>query len=86
VDFECVEEMITNNSSLLDAIAEFEGHQRRATDARIEQIRLKKAGCSASEARDLIGYEIAKARDWELEEGDDHADWLLAEAARLGPH
>jgi len=85
VNFESVEEMIANNSSLLVAIAEFEGHQRRATDARIRQIRLKKAGCTASEARDLIGYEIAKARNWELEEGDDHADWLLAEAARLGP-
>lgn len=86
VNFESVEELITNNSSLLEAIAEFEDHQRRATDARIKQIRLRKAGCTASEARDLIGYEIAKARDWELEEGDDHADWLLAEAARLGPN
>ena len=84
VNFESIEEMINKNSSLLDAIAEFEDHQRRATDARIKQIRLKKAGCSALEARDLIGYEIAKARNWELEEGDDHADWLLAEAARLG--
>ncbi len=86
VDFRSVEEMITNNSSLLDAIAEFEDHVRRATDARVNQIRLRKAGYTASEARDLIGYEIAKARDWELEEGDDHADRLLAEAARLGPN
>lgn len=86
VNFESVEELITNNSSLLEAIAEFEDHQRRAADARIKQIKLRKAGCTASEARDLIGYEIAKARDWELEEGDDHADWLLAEAARLGPN
>ncbi|WP_170481395.1 hypothetical protein [Ruegeria arenilitoris] len=86
VNFECVEEMIIKNSSLLDAIAEFEDHQRRAADTRIKQIRLKKAGCTASEARDLIGYEIAKARDWELEEGDDHVDWLLAEAVRLGPN
>jgi hypothetical protein len=83
VNFESVEEMINKNSSLLDAIAQFEDHQRRATDARIKQIRLKKAGCSDSEARDLIGYEIAKVRDWELEEGDNHADWLIAEAARL---
>ncbi|UWQ38460.1 hypothetical protein K3552_05475 [Leisingera aquaemixtae] len=84
VNFENVEEMITKNSPLLDAIAEFENHQRRATDAHIKQIRLTEAGCSATEARDLIGYEIAKARDWEIEDGDDHADWLLAEAARLG--
>ena len=86
VNFESVEEMINKNSSLLDAIAEFEDHKRRATDARIKQIRLMKAGRSASEARDLIGYEIAKVRNWELDDGDDHADWLLAEAARLGPN
>jgi hypothetical protein len=34
-------------------------------------------------AREIVGYEIAKAKGWELQEGDDHADWLLAEARRV---
>ncbi len=83
VDFTRAEEMIAENSTLLDAIAEFEDHQRHVADIRIEHMKWKVAGCSESEARDLMGYEIAKTRDWELDEGDAHADWLLDETTRL---
>jgi len=36
-----------------------------------------------SKARDIIGYELAKAHSWDLDEVDAHAHWLLAEANRL---
>jgi hypothetical protein len=35
------------------------------------------------QARDIIGYEYAKANDIDLEEGDEYVDWLLDEAVRL---
>lgn len=85
VDFERAEELVAKNSTLLDAISEFEEHQRRAIDLQIEILRLKMTGRSETKARDLIGFEIAKARDWEPEEGDEHADWLLEEATRFDP-
>ncbi|WP_377513303.1 hypothetical protein [Octadecabacter sp. R77987] len=86
VDFERVKEMVAENASLSNAISEFEEHKRRAIDIRIEVLRLKMTGRSEIEARDFIGFEIAKTRDWELEEGDEHTDWLLEEAARFGPN
>lgn len=86
VDFEQAEKMIAENASLLNAINEFEAHKRRATGIWIEFLRLKMAGYSEAEARGLIGFEIAKTQYWEPEEGDDHADWLLEEAARFGPN
>ena len=83
VDFTRAEEMIIEKSAFLDAITEFEEHQRQITDARGEYLNWKKAGCSDAGARDFVGYRLAKERDWDLEEGDAHADWLLEEAARL---
>lgn len=35
------------------------------------------------QARDVVSYEYARSNDIDLEEGDEHADWLLDEAARL---
>lgn len=84
VDFTRAEEIVTENSALLHAIAEFEAHQCLTTGIRIEHMKLIKADFSDAQARDQIGYELAKARDWDLDEGVDLANWLLEEAARLG--
>jgi hypothetical protein len=43
---------------------------------------MKLMGWSWSKARDVVGYELAKAHGWELDEGDVHGDWLLREARR----
>tara|TARA_R110002073_G_scaffold26476_1_gene86760 strand:- start:7857 stop:9362 length:1506 start_codon:yes stop_codon:yes gene_type:complete len=83
VDFQRVEEMIAERSALLDAIAEFETHQRLATATWIEHLKLTKSGLSDAQARDLIGFELAKARDWDPDGGSDFADWLLEEGERL---
>jgi hypothetical protein len=40
-------------------------------------------GGSRSKARELLGFEFAKANDLEIEEGDEQIDWLLEEAGRL---
>lgn len=83
VDFQRVEEMIAEGSALLDAIAEFEIHQRLATATWTEHLKLTKSGLSDAQARDLIGFELAKTRDWDLDDGADFADWLLEEGERL---
>ena len=41
------------------------------------------AGLSNAKAREQIGYELAKVRDCDLDEGAGHAGWLLYEATRL---
>lgn len=85
VDFKHAEEIVAEKSALLDAILEFEAHQSLATSIWTEHLKLSKSGLSAAQARDLIGFELAKARGWDLEYGGDFADWLLDEAIRLSP-
>jgi hypothetical protein len=43
---------------------------------------LMEIGYSKQKARDLLGYEYAKANDIDLDKGDAHIDWLLDEAER----
>ncbi|MBU6462679.1 MAG: hypothetical protein KGL35_10440 [Bradyrhizobium sp.] len=43
---------------------------------------LMEIGYSKQKARDLLGYEYAKANDIDLDEGDAQIDWLLDEAER----
>lgn len=83
IDFQRVEEMIVERSAFLDAIDEFEAHQRLATATWIEYLKLTKSGRSDAQAREMIGFELAKARDWDLDDGEDFVDWLLDEAKRL---
>ncbi|MCF6445684.1 hypothetical protein [Nereida sp. MMG025] len=83
IDSERVEEMIVDRSAFLDAIDEFEAHQRLVTATWIEYLKLTKSGLSDAQARDLIGFELAKARDWDVDDGEDFVDWLLDEAERL---
>lgn len=84
IDFERATTIAVANAVLMEAIADFHDHQTRALEALADLKYLMKAtDCSTSKARDIIGYEIAKARGWEIHEGDDHAEWLLAEARRL---
>ena len=40
-------------------------------------------GIPRSKARDILGYEFAKAHDLDLEEGDAQIDWLIDEGLRL---
>lgn len=83
VDITRAEEIVAEKEALLDAIAEFEAHQRLTTKIWIEHKKLLKVGLSDAQARDQIGYELVKMRDWDFEEGIDLVDWLLEEAARL---
>lgn len=83
VDITRAKEIVAKNVALLDAIVEFEAHKRLTTKIWIEHMKLLKGGLSDAQARDQIGYELVKVRDWDFEEGIDLVDWLLEEAARL---
>ncbi|MFG1307276.1 hypothetical protein V5F34_24440 [Xanthobacter autotrophicus] len=84
IDFERATTIAIANAALIEAITDFYEHRARAFEAIADLKYLMEAmNCSASKARDIIGYEIAKAKGWELHEGDDHAEWLLAEGQRL---
>ena len=84
IDFERAAALAVANAPLMEAIDDFQDHRTRAVEALADLKHMKKLmGWSSSKAREIIGYEIAKAKGWELQEGDDHAVWLLAEAHRL---
>jgi len=72
------------NQPLIDAISEYYEHRRTAdeTDRELRSL-MENADISRSKARDILGYEFAKAHDLDLEEGDAHIDWLIEEARRL---
>ena len=72
------------NQPLIDAICEYHSHRQEAEEIARELRFLEKTnGCSNSKAREVLGYEFAKAHDLEVEEGDAHIDWLIEEAHRL---
>jgi hypothetical protein len=84
IDFERATAIAVANAPLMEAIDDFTDHRTLAFEALADVKQMTKSmGWSSQKARDIIGYEIAKAKGWELQEGDDHADWLLAEARRL---
>lgn len=84
IDFERATAVAISNASLLEAIDDFEDHRTRAFEVLADyKGMIKLMSWSGAKAREIIGYEFAKAKGWELEEGDDHAEWLLAEARRL---
>lgn len=72
------------NRRLVDAISEYHDHCKLADDTYREIRHLAKLqGWSRSKARELLSSEFAKAHDLEIDEGEEHVDWLLEEAARL---
>ncbi len=44
---------------------------------------MKLPSWSKQEAIDYLGFTIAKENDWDFDEGDAHAVWLIAEGARI---
>jgi hypothetical protein len=72
------------NKPLIEAVEDYREHRSRALEALADVKRLMKLmEWPWHQARDVVGYEYAKSNDIYLEEGDEHADWLLDEAARL---
>ncbi|UFW92025.1 hypothetical protein BjapCC829_49705 (plasmid) [Bradyrhizobium barranii] len=83
VDFEQATAMAIANAPLREAIEAYEDHRSRAIEVLADvKSTMKLMGWSWSKARDIVGYELAKAHGWELDEGDIHADWLLRETRR----
>jgi hypothetical protein len=82
VDWEHAIMLALGNRSLIDAIDDYYGHRTNAYDTVREIKELIEMGYSRQKARDILGYEHAKANDIDLEEGDAHIDWLLDEAER----
>lgn len=83
VDFDQATAMAIANAPLREAIEDYEDHRSRAIEVWADvKGTMKLMGWSWSKARDIVGYELAKAYGWELDEGDAHADWLLREAHR----
>jgi len=79
--------MAIANNPLLDAINDFENHRMRAVGALTDVKRtIELMGWSWEKARNILGYELAKENDWDLDEGDAYADWLLEEAKRFLNH
>lgn len=68
----------------MEAIDDFEDHRTRAFEilADLKHI-VEVMGYSSGKAREIVGCEIAKSKGWELMEGDDYVEWLLAEARRF---
>lgn len=84
IDFERAAALAVGNAPLMEAIADFEDHRTRAFEVLADLKHMMKViGWTSRKAQEIVGYEIAKAKGWELEEGDDHAEWLLAEGRRL---
>ncbi|MEZ0213170.1 MAG: hypothetical protein ACAH27_09515 [Xanthobacteraceae bacterium] len=84
IDFERATALAVANAPLMEAIDDFEDHRARALEVLTDLKHMMKVmGWPSWKAREIVGYEIAKAKGWELQEGDDHADWLLAEARRV---
>lgn len=82
VDWESAIMLALGNRALIDAIDDYDEHRTNAYDTSRELKELMKLGVSKQKARDVIGYEHAKANNIELDEGDAHIDWLLDEAER----
>lgn len=84
IDFERATAIAAANAPLIEAINDFQDHRARAFEALADLKNMMNVmGWSSEKALEIIGYEIAKAKGWELEEGDAHAVWLLSEARRL---
>jgi hypothetical protein len=72
------------NQSLIDAISGYRDHRQTAEETEKELRSLMAIpGIPRSKARDILGYEFAKAHDLDLEEGDAQIDWLIDEGLRL---
>ncbi|WP_342738823.1 hypothetical protein [Bradyrhizobium sp. B117] len=82
VDWENAIMLALGNRSLVDAIDDYFEHRTHAHDIFREMKELMEMGYSKQKARDLLGYEYAKANDIDLDEGDAQIDWLLDEAER----
>ncbi|WP_271612698.1 hypothetical protein [Bradyrhizobium sp. CCBAU 21362] len=82
VDWENAIMLALGNRPLIDAIDDYYEHRANAFDAAREVKELMEIGWPKQKARDLLGYEYAKANDIDLDEGDAHIDWLLDEAER----
>jgi len=84
IDFERATALAVANAPLMEALDDFHDHRTRAVEALADlKHMMNLMGWSSSKAREIVGYEIAKAKGWELQEGDDHAGWLPAEGRRL---
>lgn len=82
VDWENAIMLALGNRSLIDAIEDYFEHRTNAYDIVREVKELTEMGSSKQKARNILGYECAKANDIDLDEGDAHIDWLLDEAER----
>jgi hypothetical protein len=84
IDFDHAITIAIGNKPLIEAVEDYREHRSRALDALAEVRRLMKLmEWPWHQARDVVGYEYAKSNDIDPEESDEHADWLLDEAARL---
>lgn len=84
IDFETATDMAIANAPLIEAIEDYENHCSRVIEAFAAVKRMMEAmSWPWSKARDCIGYELAKANGWELDDGAAHANWLLKEAQRI---
>lgn len=82
VDWESAIMLALSNRPLIDAIDDYHEHRRSAYDTLREMREFVELGYSKPKARDILGYEFAKANDLDVEEGAAHVDWLLDEAER----
>jgi hypothetical protein len=84
IDFDQAITTAIGNKPLIEGVEDYREHRSRALEALTEVKRMMKLmAWTWYKARDIIGYEYAKANDIDLEEGDEHADWLLDEASRI---
>jgi hypothetical protein len=84
IDYDLAISMAIANAPLLEAIDDYSDHRSKAIQTQAEAKELMRLmNWDWQQARNIIGYEHAKANNLELEEGDAFADWLLAEGRRF---